>query len=374
MNPAGRGPRPELWLSATIRADREHFAVTADLTIAAGEVVALLGPNGAGKSTILGVIAGLTQPDSGTVTLAGQVLTRAGKHVAAVAVPPEQRRIGLMGQDPLLFPHLTALENVAFGPRAQGRPRSTARASAHDWLDRLGLVGLADRRPHQLSGGQRQRVALARALAAEPLLLLLDEPLGALDAETAPEIRQVLRTHLRDSGTTSILVTHEVLDAAVIADRAVVLERGVVVDDGAVAAVLAAPRSSFGAALAGLNMVQGISNGAQAGGAGTMVAASGVVLAGIAAQDLRPGEAAAALFRPAAVGVFGLAPGGSPRNSWAATIGSLQPGSGLVRLRTSTHPLIAADLTPAAVAELGLTTGAAVYLTVKATEVDIHPR
>ncbi|SDO38793.1 molybdate transport system ATP-binding protein [Nakamurella panacisegetis] len=357
-------------LQADFALARAEFVVRVAFEVPAGESVAVLGPNGSGKSTVLGVLAGLAAPDSGQVRLGGRELTG-----PSTAVPAEHRRVGLMGQDPLLFPHLSALENVAFGPRSQGRTRVAARAAAGEWLDRMGLAGLESRRPAQLSGGQRQRVALARALAAEPDLLLLDEPLGALDAQTVPEIRQVLRTHLRDTGTTSILVTHDVLDAAVLADRVLVLERGRIVDDGPTGTVLTAPRSSFGATLAGLNLVPGtVSASAAEGEPVSIRTGSGLMLAGVAAAGLRAGDHAAAVFRPAAVAVFLDAPGGSPRNHWPATVRSLEPATAAVRLRTTGPADIAVDVTPAAVAELGIGPGAAVFLSIKATEVTIHSR
>ena len=299
-------------LSVSVAVGREQFPVVVAFDVPTGETVAVLGPNGAGKSTLLAMLAGLLVPDSGRVVLAGRVLTRC-EGGRAETVPPEQRRIGLMGQDPLLFPHLSALDNVAFGPRSQGRSRSAARSIAGDWLDRMGLPGLSGRRPSQLSGGQRQRVALARALAAEPALLLLDEPLGALDAETVPEIRQVLRTHLRDSGTTSIVVTHDVVDAAVLADRLIVLDRGRVVDDGTTTEVLATPRSSFGAVLAGLNLVVGaVVDDARSADGAAIRTTDGLLLSGVAATPLARGERAAAVFRPSAVSVFRSGAGGKP--------------------------------------------------------------
>lgn len=357
-------------LQVDISLTRPEFVVRVEFAVRSGQSLAVLGPNGAGKSTLLNVLAGLAHPDSGHVRLGGRELTGPMTDVA-----PEARRVGLMGQDPLLFPHLSALENVAFGPRAQGRSRATARFAAREWLDLMGLSGMAGRRPAQLSGGQRQRVALARALAAGPDLLLLDEPLGALDAQTVPEIRQVLRTHLRATGTTSILVTHDVLDAAVLADRVLVLERGQIVDEGPTAMVLAAPRSSFGATLAGLNVVPGmVSEAAAAGEPASIVTATGLGLNGVAAGALDRGDEAAAVFRPSTVAVFLEVPGGSPRNHWPATVDALAPGTAAVRLRTTGGPDIAVDVTPAAVAELGITPGAHVFLSVKATEILIHRR
>jgi molybdate transport system ATP-binding protein len=280
-----------------------------------------------------------------------------------------------MSQDPLLFPHLSAVENVAFGPRSRGTGRAAARAAAVEQLARMGLDGLADRKPAQLSGGQRQRVALARALAADPELLLLDEPLGALDVQTAPEIRQLLRTWLAAAGTTTVLVTHDVLDAAVLAERVIVFERGAVVDDGPTTTVLTAPRSSFGATLAGLNLVTGtVSESASAGAGASLTTASGLVLTGIAADDLSAGTAGSAIFRPSAVSVFSDAPGGSPRNHWRTEIASLERGTSAVRLRTASAPEIAVDVTPAAIAEMQLAPGVQVHLSVKATEVTVHAR
>ncbi len=361
-------------LAVSVALARREFTVTADFTVQAGESVAVLGPNGAGKSTVLAMLAGLIAPDSGTISLDGRALTQIGS-ARRFLVPPELRRVGLMGQDPLLFPHLSALENVAFGPRSQGRPRAAARLVAGEWLDRMGLAGLASRRPAELSGGQRQRVALARALAAEPEVLLLDEPLGALDAQTVPEIRQVLRTYLLETGTTSLMVTHDVLDAAVLADRVIVLERGQVVDDGPTAWVLTAPRSSFGATLAGLNLLGGVVTDATGKGEGAeLTTPSGFRLTGIAAEDFTPAAAAAAVFRPSSVAVFMETPTGSPRNHWPVVIASMEPGTAAVRLRTSGVPEVAVDVTPAAVAEMGLAPGMSVYLSVKATEVLIHRR
>jgi molybdate transport system ATP-binding protein len=287
-----------------------------------------------------------------------------------------------MGQDPLLFPHLSARENIAFGPRSQGVPRNRARAVAMDWLERLGLAEFGDRRPAQLSGGQRQRVALARALAAEPELLLLDEPLGALDAQTAPEVRQVLRTYLRATDTTTLLVTHDVLDAAMLADRVAVLTDGVITDSGATADVLAAPRSEFSAALAGLNLITGTADAAAPPGATVTVTAPGTTISGLAAEPVTAGGDVAVVFPPSAVAVFTSPVAGSPRNSWPATVTALEPGASAIRLRAaldadaaaSTGPAVSADLTPASVAELGLQPGSRVYLSVKATEVRVHRR
>jgi molybdopterin-binding protein len=335
--------------------------VSVRLDVAPRETVALLGPNGAGKSTVLGVVAGLLEPTAGRVTLGGRDLVSAPGR----SVPPHLRHVSLLAQDPLLFPHLSALENVAFGPRARGVPRAAARATARHWLERVGIADLADRRPDQLSGGQAQRVAIGRALAADPEVLLLDEPMAALDVAVAPALRQLLRVVLADR--TVVLVTHEALDALLLADRVVVLDGGRVVETGTTTEVLTRPRSAFAARIAGLNLVAGTWDGVQ-------VSAEPLAVLGMTGEPAPGlGDEAVAVFAPSAVSVFREAPGGSPRNAFAATVTDLEPLGDRIRVRTdaSGHHL-AADVTPAAVADLGLGPGSAVELTVKATEVTIY--
>ncbi|MEX0427651.1 sulfate/molybdate ABC transporter ATP-binding protein [Nocardioides sp. DS6] len=343
-----------------VRALVRNRDVDLELDVAAGETVAVLGPNGAGKSTLLSVLAGLLRPDEGTVVLGGRPLD---------GTPPHARGIALLAQDPLLFPHLTALDNVAFAPRARGVRRGPARSAAHRHLDAVGVGHLAARKPAQLSGGQAQRVAVARALAAEPDLLLLDEPMAALDVDVAPALRQLLRSVLADR--TALIVTHDVLDALLLADRVVVLEGGRIVEQGPTQQVLATPRSAFAARLAGLDLVPGTWNGE------VLVAPSGLTVAGLAEADLSPGDAVAALFRPSSVGVFASPPGGSPRNHVEVTVGDLEPLGDRVRVRAVEQAAagvrLAADVTPAAVAELGLAPGVRVTFAVKATEVAIYP-
>ena len=369
---AGGGPG-RAGLDARVQVALGTFRLHVALSVAAGETVAILGPNGAGKSTLLAVLAGLRRPDHGVVRLGDRVVTMVEPGRTQL-VPPEQRRVGLMSQDPLLFPHLSALENVAFGLRAQGRPRAQARLLARQWLERMGLGDLTDRRPARLSGGQRQRVALARALAAGPDLLLLDEPLGALDAQTAPEIRQILRRHLRDAGITAVLVTHDGVDAAVLADRIVVLEQGLVTDDGPAARVLAAPRSPFVATLAGLNVLVGTTPLAVAAEAVGVVVTKGLTLTGVAAEPLPADGAAAAVFSPAAVALARKPAAGSARNQWPARIALLHTEAARVRVETDGPLAVTADITPAAVAALGLSEGDEVVLSVKASQVRLYRR
>jgi molybdate transport system ATP-binding protein len=333
-----------------------------ELEVGDGEVVALLGPNGAGKSTVLALVAGLLRPDRGRITLAGRTLTDVGAGHTRTFVAPHARRIALLAQDPLLFPHLDVTDNVAFGPRSRGRSRTDAARTAATWLDRVGATELAGRRPAQLSGGQAQRVAIARALAAEPDLLLLDEPMAALDVAVAPALRQMLKRVL--AGQSALVVTHDVLDALLLADRVYVLDGGRVVETGPSRHVLAQPRSAFAARVAGLNLVAGRWR------EGTVRSSSGLRVAGLAVGE-KPAEGAwvAAIFRPASVGVFREPPGGSPRNALPVTVTDLEPRGDLIRV----HGVdLMADVTPQAVADLGLAPGDRVLFSVKATDVTVY--
>ncbi|BDZ37455.1 ABC transporter ATP-binding protein [Microbacterium suwonense] len=233
-------------LDAQVRVDRGGFALDARLRAASGEIVAVMGPSGAGKSTLLGAIAGFTTLTGGTVRLDDTTVQDAG----SVDVPARERGVILLGQQPRLFPHLSARDNIAFGPRARRVAKAKARADADTWLERIGLAGMGDRHPERLSGGQQQRVALARALATSPRVLLLDEPLTSLDPETADGIRSLLRDALAETRITTVLATHDATDAIALAGRLLVLEHGRVTDEGSPAAVLGAPATSFIAAVA----------------------------------------------------------------------------------------------------------------------------
>jgi molybdate transport system ATP-binding protein len=230
-------------LQAHLVVTRGQFHLDLELSAEAGEIVALLGPNGAGKTTALSALAGLVPLEAGRVVLGERVLE---DPEAGVRLPPEQRRIGVVFSDALLFPHLTALENVAFGPRAGGVPRAEARRRARRLLDSLDAGDLAARRPGQLSRGQAQRVAIARALAVEPDLLVLDEPLSALDAAARPRVRVDLRSRLVDSPSRPcLLVTHDFADAVALADRVVVIEAGQSTQTGSPRALADRPKTEY---------------------------------------------------------------------------------------------------------------------------------
>lgn len=347
-------------------------ALDVEFSVRPGEVVAVLGPNGAGKSTTLQVIAGLLTPDTGVVTVGDRVLTDPS---AAVQVPIHDRRVGLLAQDPLLFPHLSVQANVEFAPRALGMGRAAARRRAAHWLGEVGVAELADRKPAQLSGGQAQRVAIARALAAEPEILLLDEPLAGLDVSVAASVRAVLRRVASADGRATVLITHDLLDVLTLADRVLVLEDGEVAEIGAVTDVLAAPRSRFGARIAGVNVVRGTLAGA-ATGTDSVRDADGISWHGLPAEAVPAGAPAVAVFTPAAVAVYRDRPHGSPRNCVRVRIAEFDVTGSAVRVRGVPQgdgaPGLAADITAEAVADLRLGPGQDVWFTVKAHEVALH--
>ncbi|MEU7898703.1 ABC transporter ATP-binding protein [Nonomuraea sp. NPDC049152] len=341
-------------LRARLVVTRAAFGLDISLDVAAGEVVALLGPNGAGKTTALRALAGLTGLSAGGhITLDERPL-----HGMAV----EHRPIGMVFQDYLLFPHLSALDNVAFGLRCRGEGKAESRRTARAWLERVGLAGHATARPRRLSGGQAQRVALARALAVRPRLLLLDEPLAALDAHTRLEIRSQLRHHLADFDGATVLVTHDPLDAMVLADRLVVIENGAIVQEGAPAEVARRPRTDYVARLVGLNFYRGVADGHQV--------KVGDLL--FNTTDQLDGPAFVA-FPPAAVALYRSRPDGSPRNLWQARIEGIERHGDNVRVHLDGPITAFADITPAAVADLDLTPGQGIWASVKATETHAYP-
>lgn len=334
------------------------FDLDASVTCAPGETVALLGPNGAGKSTVLRAIAGLQPIGAGSISVDGTVVD---DPASGTFVPAERRRIGVVFQEYALFPHMTVRENVEFGPRSTGR---STQAAAH-WLEVLGIADLADRRPAQLSGGQAQRVALARALATEPHLLLMDEPLAALDAATRMDVRGHLRHHLAEYRQGTLLVTHDPLDALVLADRIVVLEDGRVTQEGPTAQVAGQPRTDYLAALLGVTLIRGR---ATAGGVVDCEGGGHLVV-----SDTTVTDDVVALVRPQAISLHREHPEGSARNVWRTTVAGLEVQGDQVRVQLAGPPPLVAAVTPAAVAELGISPGVEVWASLKATDISVHP-
>jgi molybdate transport system ATP-binding protein len=347
-------------LDARIALTRGPLALDVELTARAGEVVAILGPNGSGKTSTFRALAGLDAIESGAIALDGEVLDdpAAGRFVA-----PERRRVAVVFQDYLLFPNLTALENVAFGLRARGVGRVEARRRATDWLDRVGLADHATHKPGALSGGQAQRVALARALATDPRLLLLDEPLAALDAGARAEVRRDLRRHLDAVEGVRLLVTHDPVDAYALADRVVIVEGGRVVQAGTLAEVTARPRSRYIADLVGVNLLAGEGRD----GVVTVTAGGHVVPA-------EPLDGPVfAVIEPHAIALYRSPPDGSPRNVWPVTVAAVDGHGGRVRVRLDGPVPLVAEITPAALESLALRPGDSLWASVKATEIATYP-
>ncbi|RPK62562.1 putative 2-aminoethylphosphonate import ATP-binding protein PhnT [Streptomyces sp. ADI96-02] len=328
------------------------------LEAAAGTTIAVVGPNGAGKTTLLRALLGLTPRARAELRLGDDDVT---------ALPPHRRGVAWVPQDGALFPHLSALGNTAYGLRARGASRAGARREAQAWLDRLGVGHLAHRKPGDLSGGQAQRVALARALAARPRLLLLDEPLAALDQTTRARVRHTLRRHLADFGGVCLIVTHDPVEAVSLADRVLVLEEGRAVQDEPPAEVTRHPRSPWVARMLGRNAWPGTAT------ADGLALADGGLL--VVADPLPTGAEALAVVAPEAVSVHRERPTGSPRNVWPGTVREITAGGSRLRLliTSAEAPDLVAEITPQAAAELGIADGTDVWTGIKATEVTVVP-
>jgi molybdate transport system ATP-binding protein len=348
-------------LHGRVVVERVGFRLDVEVDVAPGEVVAVLGPNGAGKSTLLRAVCGLTPLTDGAISLGGTVLD---DPLADVLVPAARRRVGVVFQEYRLFPHLSVLDNVAFGPRAAGRSRSESRADAAEWVARLRLGDLTDRSPERLSGGQQQRAALARALASRPDVLLLDEPLAALDAATRIDVRRDLRTHLAHFAGPTVIVTHDALDALVLADRIVVLEDGVITQQGTAREVARRPASDYVAKLLGLNLLRG-----DAADGEVAVEGGGV----LHVTDHVVGGPVLVALRPSAIALHTAQPEGSARNVWPGVVDGVEALGERVRVSVSGAPSVLVDVTPGAVADLHVAVGDPVWLSAKATELEVYP-
>ncbi|MGA5638818.1 ABC transporter permease [Streptomyces cinereoruber] len=360
--PADSHRPPDTTPPSTPPADR--WALRADVTgftrlaLAAepGTTIAVVGPNGAGKTTLLRALLGLTPRARADLRLGDEDVT---------ALPPHRRHVAWVPQDGALFPHMSALANTAYGLRAQGVARAEARREAQAWLDRLGVGHLGHRKPAQLSGGQAQRVALARALAARPRLLVLDEPLAALDQTTRAHVRHTLRTHLAGFGGVCLIVTHDPVEAVSLADRVLVLQDGRTLQDDTPAEVTRHPRSPWVARMLGRNAWPGTAtpDGLALDGGGTLVAA----------EPPPPGTPALAIVAPEAVSLHRERPAGSPRNVWPGTVREITASGSRLRVLVASPeaPDLVAEITPQAAAELGLADGVPVWTGIKATETTI---
>jgi molybdate transport system ATP-binding protein len=421
-NPGGDAPSGDALAGDAVAGDalvmagtveRGSFRLEADLRAAPGEVLGVLGPNGAGKTTMLRALSGLDALTTGTIRLGGLTLDDVA---TGTFVPAQRRPVGLVFQSYRLFPHLDVRDNVAYAPRVQGAGRRQARAAADTWLERFDLTSLATRRPHQISGGQAQQVALARALAADPRFLLLDEPLSALDARTRLDVRARLRSHLEQFAGPVLIITHDPLEAMIMADRLLVIENGRVVQQGTPAQVARQPATQYVARLVGLNLYTGslematrqvaldvggtftVTMGEDAasgtvapvgvppvgvppaGVASLGVASAGGASAGAASAGAAPAQAGQPALRvlvglrPSAITVHTARPTqASPRNVWKGTVTAMELLADRVRVQVDATPPALVDISSAAVADLALRPGTVVWLSAKATETEAYP-
>jgi molybdate transport system ATP-binding protein len=349
-------------LRARIAERRGDFSLAVELSAAAGEPLVLVGPNGAGKSTVLRVLAGVERPDEAAIAVDGDIWA---DPATGTWCPPDRRRVGWVPQELGLFPHLDAVENVAFGLRARGVNRN-AGVRARALLAELGIEREADRRPAGLSGGERQRVALARALVAEPRLLLLDEPLSAVDAAARPGIRALVRRILAERDVIALYVTHSPLEALAIGGRLAVMESGRIVQNGAPGELLRHPRSEVVGAFAGTNFFRGRVAGRDDSGLVRIETGRGALLAPDGGLE---GEVCLAID-PREIVVSREPPEGSARNVLRGRVLELAPeppDGGRVRVALATEPPLVAEVTRVAVDSLGLADGMEVYASFKAT-------
>ena len=373
-------------LTAVLDTHLNSFHLEMNFSAGKGKTTVLLGESGAGKSTVLRLLAGLLHPERGHISLEGNTYFDSERHIA---IPPQERPFGYVFQDYMLFPHLTTFENVAFGLRAQHLPRKVVRQRVGEALEQVHLAGYDQRRPTQLSGGQQQRVAIARALALHPQLLLLDEPLAALDIQTRREVRQELRNLLSSAGITTVMVTHQYLEALLFGYHILVLEQGQVIQQGSHRDLLQYPRSSYVAELVGMNFFRGRVICCEAGAMCTIQLQNngrpGIELSAALEEQTQklpePGDEAFVLVDPRSITLYQTLPDSSARNVFQGTIvqllnlgtpfGKNSEQSGRVRVSMSVDdsvPLLTAEVTEASASRMELSEGKIMYATFKATE------
>ncbi|MFZ0015154.1 MAG: ATP-binding cassette domain-containing protein [Acidimicrobiia bacterium] len=345
-------------LEASITLARGQFELQMELSIDPGETVALLGPNGAGKSTAVHALAGLVALDAGRVALDGVVLDEPG---ADIFVAPEHRSVGVVFQDYLLFSGMSCLENIAFGLRSRGWKRDGALEQARVWADRVGLND-SGRRPSELSGGEAQRVAVARALAIEPGLLLLDEPLAALDVSTRADLRRWLREHLETFAGPRVLITHDPAEAFLLADRVCVIEAGLITQSGSADDIRLRPRTRYAADLAGANLLRGKARDGSVDVAGHTIHIADHEIAGSVLLTVHPHS----------ISVYRERQVGSPRNTWSTGVEQIEEMGERVRFTTGVPVALTVEITREAAAELDLVPGQTVWVAVKATELGVE--
>ncbi len=352
-------------LEARVRLSRGAFTLDVALSAAPGETIGLLGPNGSGKSTLVEALAGLLTLESGEITLDGNAIERPADRIR---LAPQERPFGVMFQGLWLFPHLDVLENVAFGPRARGVSRRDARSRAEQLMTRLELSALAARKPSELSGGEAQRVALARALAVEPRVLLLDEPLSALDLEARPRTRSLLQQMLQEFDGVRLVITHDPLEALLFADRLVILEDGRIVQSGPADLVRRRPLTPYVAGLSGVTLLRGRLrrvNGIPE------LDVDGLRLS-VPHLDVAAASAVLATVPPEAVRLTTAKPGSDGGVLLAGEIEGIELASHRSLVRLQTRPRLCAAVPTESVSRQGLRPGLRVWASIDASAIDVY--
>jgi molybdate transport system ATP-binding protein len=338
-------------------------AVSCRFDVRPGSAVALVGASGAGKTTVLRSIAGLVHPQRGRIACNGEMWFDAQQHVW---VPPQHRNCGFVFAEYALFGHMSVIENVAFGLRASGCDRKSAQKGALDALDLVDVAALAPRLASLLSSGEAQRVAIARALALEPRVLLLDEPLSAIDVERRPPVREVLRQRIAHAGIAAVLVTHEPVEAMLFSDMLIVMETGAIVQRGSSAELRERPLTSYVAAFTGVNLYQGVAHPLANGVSEVELPGARLVIVGQVSGPV------GLVIDPDAVVLSPTRPESSARNVLHGVVASVVPDGAAVRVSIASTPPIVARITKQSADELSIAPGSSVYATFKASEVRVH--
>ena len=356
----------------------ERSIDNARLEVRPGQFLTLIGPNGCGKSTLCLIIAGLLRTQ-GYLKIAGKTLDEPGWH--GTFVSPGKRPVALLAQNPGIFTHMSVLDNVAFGPRCQGQGRRRARQRAWQELRAVGASHLAYRQGGELSGGQAARVALARALATSPQVLVLDEPMAALDVPSRSQLRALLRERAKARAITVVMVSHDLVDIASLSDAVAVMQAGQLVTQGPTAEILSTPSTEFVASLTGASLLNGTLAGDEATpqlklGQGLSLRLAQWPQASADEPAWQMGAKAVALINSDAIALYPQQPKGSPRNVIPVSVSSLDGDGAVVSLslRLADGQRLRTRLTAAAIAELGIQVGTSLFAVIKATAITLEAR